>query len=362
MSIKEIAKRANTSISTVSRVLNDPNYHCNKKGLSEQIWAIAKELDYLPNTAAQNLRKGIRKELHNPFTIDVFLTRFRSLEQDTFFKELYQILKEELLIQGCYLGEILTSLDVRELTYTSNTTAKTRTVPYRPKSAQPQNPDTLAYITQKKNTGLLLFGKCPEELFPILKKRYAYIVGIDRNPTDYLYDEVICNGSTAAEKAMDYLISLGHRSIAYIGDCTYESRYIGYYQALLNHKIPLRHENIHPTSQTEKEGLETMLSILEKPERPSAIFCANDVTAIGVLKALQKKKKKGYVPSVISIDDIQEAEFTTPPLTTISIPKHEMVHLAVALMLDRRSGRHKETVRLEMPCKLIVRESCTYFI
>ena len=85
---------------------------------------------------------------------------------------------------------------------------------------------------------------------------------------------------------------LGEAVRLHCGDCTYDSRYIGYYQALLNHKIPLKHENIYPTAQTEKEGLETMLSILEKPERLSAIFCANDVTAIGVLKAIRKKKRR----------------------------------------------------------------------
>ena len=89
---------------------------------------------------------------------------------------------------------------------------------------------------------------------PVLNKRYQYIAGIDRNPTDYEYDEVICNGTTAAQKAVEYLVQLGHSNIAYIGDCTYESRYTGYYQTLLNHKIPLNYANVHQTGQTEKEG------------------------------------------------------------------------------------------------------------
>ena len=93
-------------------------------------------------------------------------------------------------------------------------------------------------MQRKANAGLIILGKCPKELFSTLKRRYSCIVGIDRNPTEYEYDEVICNGATAAEKAVEYLILLGHKNIAYIGDCTYESRYIGYYQALLNHKIP----------------------------------------------------------------------------------------------------------------------------
>lgn len=359
MSIKKIAQLANTSVSTVSRVLNDPNYRCQKEGLTERIWEIAKELDYIPNTAAKNLRQGIRKETENPFTVDVFITRFDSIEQDLFFHELYQILKEELLMHGCLLGSVINSMDITRL---SHAPASMQAVPYRSQQTivSERSGNSLAFIEKKKNTGLVILGKCPTEIVPVLQKRYACLVGIDRNPTDYLYDEVICNGCTAAEKAMEYLFSLGHRNIAYIGDCNYESRYVGYYQALLNHKLPLNHENIHPTGQTQKEGFQVMLSILEEETRPSAIFCANDVTALGVLKALRKKKKKGYVPSVISIDDIKEAETSTPALTTISIPKQELVHLALSLLLDRKKGFHSEKVRLELPCKLIERESCTY--
>ena len=86
--------------------------------------------------------------------------------------------------------------------------------------------------------------RCPSKLVPLLKKRYPFLIGIDRNPTNFEYDEIICDGVAAAEKAVEYLISLGHRDIAYIGNCSFESRYIGYYQSLLNHKIPLDYDNI----------------------------------------------------------------------------------------------------------------------
>ena len=100
---------------------------------------------------------------------------------------------------------------------------------------------------------------------------------MSRNPTDYLYDEVFCDGSAAAMKAVEYLISLGHRHIAYIGDCNFESRYIGYYQALLVHKIPLNYQNIHPSRQTLQEGYDIMCSILRSGASfPSAIFCTVD--------------------------------------------------------------------------------------
>lgn len=358
MSLKKIAQLAGTSLSTVSRVLNDPGHTCNEPGLAEKIWEVADSLHYVPNAAARSLRLGAPTQpIH--FTVDIFLTRFDSMDQDLFFRELFWHIKEELLQQNCLLGQILTSLDIMEL----QNRAETRDpVPYKPaqKVLSEKSMKPVAFISKKEHTGLIILGKCPHEFVPLLKKRYACLVGIDRNPTEYEYDEVVCNGTTAAELAVEHLISLGHRDIAYIGDCTHETRYIGYYQALINHKIPLNYSGVYPTDQSREEGFRTMTSLLKSARRPTAIFCANDCTALGVLDALRKNKKRGYLPSIISIDNIRDSEKTVPMLTTIDIPKKEMAHLALTLLLDRNNGYHRECVRIELPCRLIERESCTY--
>lgn len=103
-----------------------------------------------------------------------------------------------------------------------------------------------------------------------------------------------------------------------------------------------------------------MKTILKKDSRPSAIFCANDSTALGVLETLRKSRQKKYLPSVIAIDNIRESGMISPSLTTIDIPKREMSHLAVGILLDRLNRGHKEHLRIELPCRLIVRESCSY--
>lgn len=136
--------------------------------------------------------------------------------------------------------------------------------------------------------------------------------------------------------------------------------YIGYYQALLNHRIPLDYNFVYPSTQTESEGFQIMNRILTSNNRPTAVFCANDCTAIGVLKSIKMSKKRGYHPSVISIDNIRESEHTSPLLTTINIPKKQMAHLALMLLLDQRKGEHKECVRIELPSRLIKRDSCSY--
>lgn len=338
MSLKEIARRCGTSVSTVSRVLNHPDYHCADRNLQEKIWECARQMKYLPNTAARNLKLGASLEPEKARTVDVFLTRFHSLDADLFFKELYDALQEELLQNGCHMGRLFTLPDITQR--------------YKDlRSMQARGPSA---------DGMILLGKCPAELISFLKNQYQSLVGIDRNPTNFDYDEVICSGTAAASAAMEYLISLGHKKIAYIGDCSYEARYIGYYQSLISHKLPLDHANIYPTSQTRAEGYQMMEIILRKDSLPSAIFCANDSTALGVLAALKKSRRKKYVPSVISIDNIREAEMASPSLTTIDIPKKEMSHHAVKILLDRMERGHREHIRVELPCRLIVRESCSY--
>lgn len=356
MSIKKIAELTGTSVSTVSRVLNNPKHRCHDKNLEEKIWQAATNLHYTPNSYARNLRKG-KPETEEPYIVDIFLTRFDSMDKDSFFKELFECIKDELMENHCVLGEILTAADVMTLGQENQTAIH---IPYRSSMTvnDKKNNTSLALISEKKNTGLIILGKCPANLVSILKKRYLCIAGIDRNPTNYEYDEVVCNGATAAETAMEYLFSLGHTNIAYIGDCSYESRYIGYCQALIKHNLSLNHANVHPTSQTSEEGCETMRNIIMSQEKPTAVFCANDSTAIGALKALGTSTKKNYIPSIISIDNIMESEKTSPMLTTINIPKQEMGHLALSLLLDRKNEKHKEAVRIELPCRLIIRDSC----
>ena len=81
MSLKEIAHRAGTSVSTVSRVLNQPDYKCKNPELEARIWAAAQEISYTPNTAAQTLKSGAPQIKTTPLTFDIFLTRFPSLSE-----------------------------------------------------------------------------------------------------------------------------------------------------------------------------------------------------------------------------------------------------------------------------------------
>ena len=335
MSLKKIAQLTGASVATVSRVLNNPEYQCQDKTLTERIRQTARELQYIPNSSARQLKLGnVEGENAGRYIIDILLARFDSLEEDSFFSEVFRCVETECYRNHCAIGKILSTPDVAAMSVRNERT---------------------------RAQGLLILGKCSQSLVEELNRRYQGIVAIDRNPTEYQLDEIVCNGAKAASMAVEYLLELGHRRIAYIGDCNMEARYTGYYECLLNHKIHVSYDYVVPTSQTREEGYRAFekMAALEKP--PTAVFCANDITALGFLQAMKdkngRKKKDVYRPAVIAIDDIEEASRVSPMLTTVQIPKEDMAHLAILTLRDRLLGGHKECIRLELPCHLMIRES-----
>lgn len=336
MSLKRIAELTGASAATVSRVLNNPMYRCQDPELTERIRRTARELHYVPNSNARELKMQRRESTaaEGGYVIDVLLARFDTLEKDPFFHEVFRYVETEFYKQNCVTGRFLNVPDISLLQ---------------------------AGQGRVRAQGLLILGKCPAGLVDELHKCYRGMVAIDRNPMEYRMDEVVCSGAKAATTAVEYLVGLGHTRIAYIGDCNMEARYMGYYESLLQHKISLTYDYVVATSQTREEGYRAYerLAALHCP--PTAVLCANDVTALGLLQAIKekngRKKRQVYRPAVVAIDDIEEAAAVSPMLTTVHIPKEDMAHLAVLTLCDRLRGGHKEYVRLELPGHLMIRES-----
>lgn len=317
MSLRKIAEMVGVSPSTVSRVLNNTVPTCASPELKQKIWEAAHSLHYTPNLNARSLKTGSHP--NDPkYMIAIILSRFHSLDTDPFFQELFQSIEEALFASSCLLHSILPSAQ--------------------------GGLSSLASVD-----GVIILGRCPEVLLNQIKKYTRNIVGVDRNPTDYKMDEIICNGKTAAVKAMEYLLSLGHQKIAYIGDCSSESRYVGYCESLISRNIPLNYHYICSTDQTFDSGFTAMQALMQQDI--TAVFCANDISALGALKASSKI-------SVISIDNIALSQTSSPLLTTVNVPKEDMGRMAVTVLLDRIRHRHSECLRVEFPCKIIERDSC----
>lgn len=344
MSIKKIAEMTGVSYSTVSRVLNNPDYKCSTNELREKIWKTAMELNYTPNEAARRLKTGNEKD--KTYFINVLMTRMDAAQSDPFFSELLRVVESEIHKQSCILSKVW---------YKSIFSDDRR--------CKRENVDAVISHMydeiQGHSDGLIVIGKCNKEALIKLEKKFKNVVCANRDSSSGEVDEVICNGSKIAATAVEYLIELGHESIGYVGKCHNEARYQGYIQTLEKHGLDVDYDYVIETKQTEAEGYETMQKLMKSGKWPTGIYCSNDITAIGMLKYLNKCKSRYYMPSIISSDGIEEGEFATPMLTTVQIPKNDMGRFVLYLLIDRLKGNHKGKVTMELDCKLIKRNSCT---
>ena len=226
-----------------------------------------------------------------------------------------------------------------------------------------ENIDKILQSMHKKDEGqtdgLLIIGKCNTGVLQLLKRYYKNIVSINRNSTNYEVDEVTCDGCKIATLAVEHLIGLGHRKIGYVGDCHNEARFQGYQSTLFRYNLEHDLDYIIEAQPGEAQGYAAMERFMKQENVPTGIYCANDIIAIGMLKCLEKYKNRYYNPSIISSDDIEEAQYTNPMLSTVSLPKEEMVKFAVYLLLDRINGGHKAVLKVELEGTLMKRGSCT---
>ncbi len=197
-------------------------------------------------------------------------------------------------------------------------------------------------------------------LLNFLKKYYKNIVYAGLNSIDYSYDQIICDGYKASMAAVKYLASLKHTNIGYIGEVNNEVRYKGYSDALNELNLPVNHQSIINAQLSTDGGYIGTKKLLSSKANVTAIFCANDTTAIGALKAIKESNLR--VPediSIISIDDIDMAQYVSPMLTTVHIPIDELGKITTKILIDRIEHGHTLPIKIDIPFTLTKRESCT---
>ncbi|SDA30589.1 transcriptional regulator, LacI family [Ruminococcus sp. YE71] len=347
MSLKQIAKMTGVSVSTVGRILSDPNHKCSNEEVRQRVLEAAREISYIPNASARSLRAGGKTD-DRIFHINILLTRFAKEAADPFYDELLMILEKELRNSGCIVGNVWHCAEFSDEKY--NQTDKLQKLT-----------DSLYSDSERRSDGLIIIGKVTGRALKQLKTREKNIVSINRNSTNYEVDEVLCDGGRIAQNAVAHLAKLGHTKIGYVGDCHNESRFTGYQAALATQHLAPDIDYIYDTTPNEANGIAAMEYFSSLADPPTGIYCANDILAVGMIKAMGKRRARGYIPSIISSDDIDAAQYTKPMLTTIALPKNEMVKFALMLLLDRIKGGHKIVSRLEVEGTLIIRESCRTF-
>lgn len=324
VTIKDIAKLANVSHTTVSRALNNSPY-INEETKSK-IKALAKELNYVPNYSAKSL------VLLKSYVIGVFFSSISEGTSDTFFHEIVKGVNKA--IDKEY------NLVIRGIDQYSN-------------PIDNKNFDGIIVVSQKKEDD--------EFIKKIIEKNIPTVV-INRVVDIDNIVNIVSNDTKGAYDAVDYFIKNNHRKIAYIqGNKGFESsdyRKKGYINALEDHNIMVNEDYIMTGKYTLDSGYDNMKKLLNLSERPTAVFCANDDIAVGAMKAIYESGLN--VPediSVIGFDNSNFCNYVTPTLSSVRKDAFMMSEMGGINLLNILNNKPTENQRLYIESTLVIRKS-----
>lgn len=307
VSIKYISEKTGFSPATISNALN------HKKGVNAEtaakIFTVAKELGYIHGRGIGKIKFAIFKR--NGLIID-----------DTpFFPQLISGVEQECKKYGMEM--VMCNLNYNDADYEKQVD-------------QLIHDDSAAVI--------LLGTELMEEDVELYKSATCPFVMLDYWSWDMAFNGVLINNTDSARVAVEYLIRKGHREIGYLQGAfqikAFRSRCAGYKIAMEKAGLPVRKQYMISLATTLNGAYEDMLSQIDKMEHmPTAFYADNDMIALGAMKALQER---GYrVPedvSIVGFDDLTFSEISSPPLTTLRVPKREMGQLAVKRLMDVING------------------------
>lgn len=167
---------------------------------------------------------------------------------------------------------------------------------------------------------------------------------------------------SGAFQAVSYLVGLGHRDIGFVSGSTAmrtaQDRFRAYCDVLRRHRIEPKAQFLGIGSFTEEYGASALAQILTSERRPSAVFVASDIIAVGL--AVAAKSMRLRIPTELSLvgyDDITAARHLSPPLTTVHSPLPETARAAVDLIIDVINGPGSAPKHVVVPVGMVIRES-----
>lgn len=328
--LKDVAREADVSVSTVSRVLNKPEkVHPETRA---QVQKAVDALGYQPSRVARRLRLKdgqasliglVIPDIQNPFFADVS----RGVED---------------VAQANDYGLILSNSD--------------------------EDPDkqrlAIDTLVTEDVDGVIVppVSANDPEVRRLLESDIA-VVCVDRRMEDARVDTILSDSRKGAYQAVTHLIELGHKRIAFIGGIprisTSTDRRDGYEQALRDHDVPVEPALIKEGDSRRERGRYLTEELLALDRPPTALFTGNNLTTLGALSALNTRGVA--VPkemALVGYDDVPWAMALNPPPTVVDQPGYEMGSRAAELLLERLDAPDRSPTVVTLQPKLIVRASC----
>lgn len=309
LTIKDIAKLCNISVSTVSRVIND------KERVSEEtrkkVLKVIEELNYVPNNAAVSMVKKKTKtiavivpEINNPFYTAVIEGTESCARNKGYFTLVFStgtnFLKERDFFNG---------------------------------------------ILSRIADGVIIVPT--NENMEYYKKFTKPIIFVDNYVDNCGCDAVVVDNFGGAYQGVTHIIGLGHKKIAIISlpmdNIIGKERYKGYEKALRDNNIEILPQYIKRGTWYEDYGYKSTIELLDMNDPPTAIFAANDLTCQGSIKALSDRGvRPGIDIFLLGFDENQLADFVKPKVPVIKRPTSEIGKIATQILLDKIEGNTGE--------------------
>ncbi|EJL6701682.1 TPA: substrate-binding domain-containing protein [Vibrio cholerae] len=326
--MKDIARLAGVSTSTVSHVINKSRFVSDE--IAERVNNAAQQLNYAPSALARSLKMNCTK------TIGMLVTT----STNPFFGEVVKGVERSCYHQGYNLILCNTEGDNQRMKASINT------------------------LLQKRVDGLLLMCSTLEGERLDVFDRYPDIpiVVMDWGPILFASDKIQDNSLQGGYMAAKHLIECGHKEIGCITGPLIrhqaQMRYEGYKRALAEAGIAINPDWIVESDFECEGGYQAFEKLYQRGKLPSALFVSNDMMAMGVIQAASQRGLR--VPddlSLIGYDDVHIAKFMTPALTTIHQPKYRLGKAAVDTLLYRLENPDTTAQVVQLEPTLVVRNS-----
>jgi LacI family repressor for deo operon, udp, cdd, tsx, nupC, and nupG len=326
--IKDIAKETGYSIATVSRVINNKGMYYSKEA-ETKIKQTAKKLNYSPYAIARELKK---QKTNNIGVIVPYI--------DDYYAEVFSAIQSYASEKGYSVALLNSNYDIK------------------------QEEMNIKSIKEQRFAGLIIVTELMHHKKIYELKQEAPVVSIGKIGESLEVPYVAINDKEISKKAVNYLISLGHRRIAFLsGPLTIaneKERFNGYIEALQENNLKIDPALIYEgniiVKNVFKEGYSLINTILRETSDITAFFITSDYVAFAAIKAITDLGKK--IPrdiSIIGFDNLPITEFSRPALTTVSQDKRTIGYKSIETLLEViKGGKPCNTI---VDANIIVRES-----
>lgn len=326
ITIDDVAKHAGVSKATVSRVLNSPSKV--SKELREKVIKAINELGYKPSHIAKALATK------KTYTVCLLLPHYEEFLHAEYFQKIFKGINSVVSKNGY-------NLMIKQLREDENIQAVVSSLYV----------DGFIGIAFSKNDEVLKFLEESNVSVVLINVRSEYLSWVDLDNVN------------SAMMAVEYLIKLGHKNIAFIGGERNNQNTIdrlkGYQMALSKYELRYTPELVYYADYDTNKAYSVTKHLIAKNENVTAIFCCNDLMAVGCIKALHELNIS--VPkdiSVVGFDDLEIAEHFTPKITTVRQPFYQIGEKAAELLIEKLNSESKDVKGVIFVGELVIRESC----